>query len=494
MKPFMKRILVFLFVILLGAGAAWIAFPKGSKIDLNKLGINYKKDFAVQLGLDLKGGAHLVYKADFKDIAQADQKDAITSVRDTIERRVNSFGVSEPLVQVQGTDQIVVELPGITDVNQAIDQIGQTPLLEFRTQGDPNAAQNATVDANGQVTIDPLAGWNKTGLSGKQLKKATADVQQGSTALSSNIIVRLQFDEEGTKLFSEMTTANLNKQIAIVLDGQVISAPTVQSAITDGEAIISGKFTAEEAKQLATRLNSGALPVPISLISQQNVGASLGQESIQKSLIAGLIGLLLVVLFMIFYYRYPGLLAVLALVIYILLSIAVFKIGISITAIILVGIFFLLGIVVSGWFGILALVSYLALMFLGGVQPVTLTLAGIAGFILSIGMAVDANILIFERMKEEIHSGKELTKAVEDGFDRAWLSIRDSNVSSLITTFILYMFGTPSIKGFAITLSIGILISMFSAITATRTFLRLLMTKRISKSPWLFGTKLKKSN
>ncbi len=494
MKPFMKRILVFLFVILLGAGAAWIAFPKGSKIDLNKLGINYKKDFAVQLGLDLKGGAHLVYKADFKDIAQADQKDAITSVRDTIERRVNSFGVSEPLVQVQGTDQIVVELPGITDVNQAIDQIGQTPLLEFRTQGDPNAAQNATVDANGQVTIDPLAGWNKTGLSGKQLKKATADVQQGRTALSSNIIVRLQFDEEGTKLFSEMTTANLNKQIAIVLDGQVISAPTVQSAITDGEAIISGKFTAEEAKQLATRLNSGALPVPISLISQQNVGASLGQESIQKSLIAGLIGLLLVVLFMIFYYRYPGLLAVLALVIYILLSIAVFKIGISITAIILVGIFFLLGIVVSGWFGILALVSYLALMFLGGVQPVTLTLAGIAGFILSIGMAVDANILIFERMKEEIHSGKELTKAVEDGFDRAWLSIRDSNVSSLITTFILYMFGTPSIKGFAITLSIGILISMFSAITATRTFLRLLMTKRISKSPWLFGTKLKKSN
>lgn len=494
MKPFMKRILVFLFVILLGAGAAWIAFPKGSKIDLNKLGINYKKDFAVQLGLDLKGGAHLVYKADFKDIAQADQKDAITSVRDTIERRVNSFGVSEPLVQVQGTDQIVVELPGITDVNQAIDQIGQTPLLEFRTQGDPNAAQNATVDANGQVTIDPLAGWNKTGLSGKQLKKATADVQQGRTALSSNIIVRLQFDEEGTKLFSEMTTANLNKQIAIVLDGQVISAPTVQSAITDGEAIISGKFTAEEAKQLATRLNSGALPVPISLISQQNVGASLGQESIQKSLIAGLIGLLLVVLFMIFYYRYPGFLAVLALVIYILLSIAVFKIGISITAIILVGIFFLLGIVVSGWFGILALVSYLALMFLGGVQPVTLTLAGIAGFILSIGMAVDANILIFERMKEEIHSGKELTKAVEDGFDRAWLSIRDSNVSSLITTFILYMFGTPSIKGFAITLSIGILISMFSAITATRTFLRLLMTKRISKSPWLFGTKLKKSN
>ncbi len=494
MKPFIKRISVFVFVILLGLGAAWIAFPQGSKIDLNKLGINYKKDFFVHLGLDLKGGAHLVYKADFKDIAESDKKDAITSVRDTIERRVNSFGVSEPLVQVQGSDQIVVELPGISDVNQAINQIGQTPLLEFRTQGDPNQPQEATVGADGQVVVDPLGSWVKTGLSGKQLKKATADVQSTGSTINSNIIVRLQFDDEGTKLFADLTQANLGKPIAIILDGQIISAPTVQSAITDGEAIISGKFTAEEAKQLATRLNSGALPVPISLISQQNVGATLGQESIQQSLIAGLIGLLLVVLFMIFFYRYPGLLAVLALIIYTLLSIAIFKIGISITAIILVGIFFLLGIVVSGWFGILALVSYLALMFLNGVQPVTLTLAGIAGFILSIGMAVDANILIFERMKEEIRSGKDLPKAIEDGFNRAWLSIRDSNVSSLITTFILYLFGTPSIKGFAITLSIGILISMFSAITATRTFLRLLMTKRISKMPWLFGTKLKKSN
>ncbi len=494
MKPFMKRVLVFLFVILLGAGAAWIAYPHGSRINLEKLKINYKKDFFVHLGLDLKGGAHLVYKADFKDIAEGDKKDAITSVRDTIERRVNSFGVSEPLVQVQGTDQIVVELPGVSDVNEAINQIGQTPLLEFRTQGDPNAPQNATV-VDGKVTIDPLSNWNKTGLSGKQLKKATADVQQGQSAVSSNIVVRLQFDDEGTKLFADITKANLNKQVAIVLDGQIISAPTVQSAITDGEAIISGNFTADDAKQLATRLNSGALPVPISLISQQNVGATLGQESIQKSLIAGLIGLLLVVLFMIFFYRYPGLLAVLALLIYTLLSIAVFKIGVSIAAIILVGIFFMLGILVSSWFGALALLSYIILMLIpNGLQPVTLTLAGIAGFILSIGMAVDANILIFERMKEEIHNGKELTKAIEDGFDRAWLSIRDSNVSSLITTFILYMFGTPSIKGFAITLSIGILISMFSAITATRTFLRLLMTKRISKMPWLFGTKLKKSN
>lgn len=493
MKPIVRRILVFLLVVLLGAAAAWIVHPQGSKINLKKLGINYEKKFDIQLGLDLKGGAHLIYQADFKDVSDADRRDALNSVRDTIERRVNSFGVSEPLVQVQGSDQIVVELPGVKDVNEAIRQIGETPMMEFRTQGDPNAQPKPVVGKDGKVTIDPLSGWEPTGLSGKQLKKATADISQGKSLTSSQIVVKLLFDDEGTKLFGDLTQANIGKQIAIVLDGQIISAPTVQSAITNGEAIISGNFNADEAKQLATRLNSGALPVPIELISQQSIGATLGQESIQRSLIAGLIGLMLVALFMLLYYRFPGLLAVFALIIYTLLSIAIFKVGISVTAVILVGVFFLLGIAVNGWFGILALVSYIALMFLNGVQPVTLTLAGIAGFILSIGMAVDANILIFERMKEEIHSGKELSKAIEDGFARAWLSIRDSNVSSLITTLILYMFGTPSIKGFAIALSIGILISMFSAITATRTFLMLLMTKRISKMPWLFGVKLNKA-
>ncbi|HMR55491.1 MAG TPA: MMPL family transporter, partial [Candidatus Doudnabacteria bacterium] len=275
---------------------------------------------------------------------------------------------------------------------------------------------------------------------------------------------------------------------------EIIQAPTVQTAITNGEAVITGGFTSEDAKKLATRLNSGALPVPINLISQQNVGASLGQESIEKSIVAGLIGLLMITLFMILYYRWPGLLAVLALIIYVLVSIAVFKIGISITAIVLVGIFFLLGVIVNGWFGVLALVSYISLIFLNGVQPVTLTLAGIAGFILSIGMAVDANILIFERMKEELREGKDIHKAIRDGFDRAWLSIRDSNVATLISTLILYTFGTPSIKGFAITLSIGVLISMFSAITATRTFLMLLMTDKIAKVGWLVGVKLPKSN
>ncbi len=493
MKPIFKRILLFLFIVVLAAGAAWIVWPQGSRINLSKIKINYQKAFTTHLGLDLQGGSHLVYQAQFKDIDAADQKDALISARDTIERRVNSFGVSEPLVQIQGNDQIVVELPGIKDINEAINQIGQTPLLEFRTEAAPEELQ-PKVGPDGKITIDPEDQWKPTGLSGGQLKKATADVQQaGTSALSSQVVVRLLFDDEGTKLFGDLTSANIGKSIAILLDGQVISAPTVQTAITNGEAIISGNFTAEEAKALATRLNSGALPVPIKLISQQNVGATLGQESVHKSLIAGLIGMLLIALFMLINYRLPGLLAVVALIIYILISVAIFKIGISITAVLLVGLFFFLGLTVSAWFGALAFVSYLALMLAGGLSPVTLTLAGIAGFILSIGMAVDANILIFERLKEEIHAGKDINLAIEDGFRRAWLSIRDSNMSSLITTLILYMFGTPSIKGFAVTLAIGILISMFTAITVTRTFLKLFMTNSALSHPWLFGVSMRKN-
>jgi len=229
--------------------------------------------------------------------------------------------------------------------------------------------------------------------------------------------------------------------------------------------------------------------VPIKLISQQNVGATLGRDSIQKSVVAGLIGIILIALFMIIYYRFPGLLAVFALAIYACLTFAIFKIGISITAVILVGLFFFLALVSSWVFGILAVLSYVALMFLGGLNPVTLTLAGIAGFILSIGMAVDANILIFERTKEELRLGKDVTLALEDGFNRAWPSIRDSNVSSLITTLILYLFGTPAIKSFAVTLGVGIIISLFTAITVTKTFLRMFVGHNILVHPWLFGVK-----
>ncbi len=491
MHPKLKQFASLLAVLLIAAAATWIALPKGSRINLNKLKIPYNETFRVHLGLDLQGGSHLVYQADFKDIKPADQADALASIRDTIERRVNSFGVSEPLVQVSGSDRIVIELPGIKDINEAINQIGQTPYLEFKLQN-PNPVQNAKVDKNGTAYVDASEQWVSTGLSGKQLTKATVDFQGAS--VSNQVVVRLQFDDNGKKLFSDITSANIGKPIAIFLDGQLLSAPTVQNAITDGTAIITGNFTVQQAKDLATRLNSGALPVPIKIISQETVGATLGKESVQKSVVAGLIGLLMIVVFMIVYYRFPGLLATFALFIYALVSFAIFKIGISFSAVVLVGLFFFLGLTVNSWFGALALLSYLALMFLNGLSPVTLTLAGIAGFILSIGMAVDANILIFERLKEEIRAGKEIHKAVDDGFARAWLSIRDSNMSSLITTLILYVFGTPSIKGFAITLGIGILISMFTAITVTRTFLKIFVGNNILIHPWLFGVSKMKPN
>jgi preprotein translocase subunit SecD len=486
MKPKTKLFASFVAIVFLAAAAFWIVYPKGSSINLNKIKIPYQQAYKIHLGLDLQGGSHLVYQADFSGIKQQDRQDALNAIRDTIERRVNSFGVSEPLVQVTGQDRITIELPGIKDVNEAINQIGQTPYLEFKVEN-PNA--NLTPNDKGEIDASQL--WVSTGLSGKQLTKANVDFQQGS-GLTNSVVVRLEFNSEGKKLFSDITSANIGKQVAILLDGQVISAPTVKSAITDGTAIIEGNFTTDTAKQLATRLNSGALPVPIKLISQQNVGATLGQESIQKSIIAGLIGLLMIAIFMISFYRFPGFLAVCALLVYTLISLAIFKIGISFTVVVLVGLFFFLGLTVNAWFGVLAFLSYIAVMLLKGLSPVTLTLAGIAGFILSVGMAVDANILIFERLKEEIRAGKDMHKAVEDGFARAWLSIRDSNVSSLITTAILYMFGTPSIKGFAVTLGIGILISMFTAITVTRTFLRLFVGNNILTHPWLFGvSKLK---
>ncbi len=490
MKRNLRLFAALLGIVLLAAGAAYIDYPKYSKIDLNKIGIRYSQNFPVKLGLDLQGGSHLVYQADLSQVDQANRRDALIGARDIVERRVNAFGVAEPLIQVEGSDKIIVELPGIKDVNEAIKQIGQTPFMEFKLENPNTQAPTPTIDASGKVQLDPIGGdsWLPTGLSGKNLKRATADIQQGA-GVGQEVVVRLEFDSEGTKLFSELTSQNIGKRIAIFLDGEILSAPVVQSAITNGTAIISGNFTTQQAKELATRLNSGALPVPIRLISQQNVGATLGQESIQKSIVAGIIGLILIAVFMIGYYRFPGFLAVLALIIYALIAFAIFKVGISFTAIILVGLFFLLGLTVSGWFGLLALVSYIGLLFLHGLSPVTLTLAGIAGFILSVGMAVDANILIFERIKEEIRAGKDIEKAIDDGFNRAWLSIRDSNVSSLITTIILYAFGTPSIKGFAVTLGVGILISMFTAISITRTFLKLFVGNHVLTHPWLFGVR-----
>ncbi len=627
------------------------------------------------LGLDLQGGTHLVYQADTLSIPAADRADALNGVRDVLERRINVFGVSEPVVQTNkvGEDwRVIIELPGVKDVNKAIANIGETPILEFKEQNttsesedqeqveaaaesalkqilvapkdfdsiaraqqdsaaatftqedykfkdelpqaladtiwnypagkitpqivagndgymaidsqvvpmdgffiaqvidkktgverqnnqekevqashilisykgaqsspatrskkeaqelaavidqkakesdsdfsmlakansdDPSVIDNAGelgffthdkmtpafADAafsmeKGQVsdvietefgfhiikvtdvkepsssttiedqikysylfyqtTVDP---WKATGLSGKNLKSATVEFD----STTGQPRVALNFDDEGKQLFADITTRNVGKPVAIFLDGQSISQPTVEESITDGSAVISGRFTNTEANQLAQRLRAGALPVPISLLSQQNVGPSLGKISLDKSLYAGIIGIILVAIFMLLYYRFPGLLAVLALAVYGLLNLTIFE-----------------------------------------TLPVTLTLAGIAGFILSIGMAVDANVLIFERFKEERRAGKPISEAVSEGFHRAWPSIRDGNVSTLITCVILYYFGSSLIRGFGLTLGIGVLTSMFTAITVTRVLMLLTVETPLKKWDWLWGVRKNKN-
>jgi protein-export membrane protein SecD len=329
--------------------------------------------------------------------------------------------------------------------------------------------------------------WKNTELTGKNLKSATVEFnpQDGSPEVS------LVFDDEGAKMFEAITGRNVGKPVAIYLDGYAISVPKVNEKIPGGKAVISGKFNIQEAKLLVQRLNAGALPVPINLVNQQTVGPSLGQQSVADSLKAGLIGFIIVALFMIIFYRLPGLMAVFALTVYSLLVFALFKIGFSMAALVLVGIFLLIGITVNGWFILFAFLSYIILYFIGGLSPVTLTLAGLAGAIVSVGMAVDANILIFARMKEEIANGKPLFIAIEDGFKRAWPSIRDSNFNTLLTCLILIMFTTSAVKGFAVTLGLGVIISMFTAIFITRNFLSLIPTEWLEKKPGLI-TSVKK--
>lgn len=634
----------------------------------NKLGTEFPKmkEIPFVLGLDLQGGTHLVYEADTSKIPFGEKGDSVEGVRDVIERRVNAFGVAEPLVQInkaKGSYRVIVELAGVKDVREAIKMIGETPLLEFKEQnqepprdltneeqkeldefnkvarekadkaltaarGEQDFAEvvreysdneidketggdmgwvssagefvplyeAATQIEVGQVASDliqtydglnvikvndkrengeevkarhllvcyqgadrcetdttkdeafqiindlkerastetfvelvkenstepnsensggdlgwfvrgqmvpefeevvfdmesntisgvvetqfgyhliykedqrpvteyklsriyiktknafdilpPQDPWKNTGLTGAQLKNSRVEFDPNTTAAQ----VGLEFNDEGKKLFAEITERNIGKPVAIYLDGQPISVPVVNEAIKEGRAVITGDFDINEAKTLSRRLNAGALPVPINLISQQTVGASLGLESLQKSLFAGIVGLIIVALFMLIYYRLPGLIAVIALLIYGVLVLFMFKL-----------------------------------------IPVTLTLAGIAGFILSIGMAVDANVLIFERLKEELRVGKPLGTAIDEGFKRAWASIRDGNVSTLITCLILAWFGTSMIKGFAITLGVGVLISMFSAIVITRLFLHLFVNpEKLEKRLWLFGVRKKK--
>ena len=390
--------------------------------------------FPFRLGLDLSSGAHLVYHADVSKVASGEVDSAMSSLRDVIERRGNLFGVSEPIVQVEhagfvsgaAEERLIVELPGITDVNEAINAIGKTPTLEFKL---------LKIDANPPEVIDQTTDigpyFEDIGLTGKYLKNAQLTFGNSQTQLANEPIVLLNFNSEGGDLFEKITRENVGRYLAIFLDGVPISMPVIQEAIPGGTATVSGGFTPDEAKELVRNLNFGALPVPVELVSTQTIGASLGEEALRAGVSASMFGFAFVALFLLLWYRLPGLLAGVALLIYAAFMLALFKF-----------------------------------------IPVTLTAAGIAGFILSIGMAVDANILIFERMKEELGGGKNLGDAMRDGFARAWPSIRDSNSSSIITAVILFWLGTTSvIKGFALVFGLGVIVSMFTAITVSRTFL-----------------------
>ncbi len=378
----------------------------------------WRRSYAISQGLDLQGGLHLKYKLDLSQIAADQQVEAIRGVRDVMEKRVNPLGVAEPIIQtsrVANDAVLIIELPGQKDAAAAISRIGETAKLTFREQ------------------IGENQDFVETDLTGADLRPNGSQVSFNPN--NRQPIINLSFTTEGGGKFGEITTRNVGKPIAIYLDDAPMQIATVRQAITGGQAEISGSFTLPEAQQTVRLLNAGALPVPLKLIEQQEIGASLGQESIERSLIAGGLGLLLVALFMMFYYRLMGIVAVVALSLYTLITLAIFK-----------------------------------------MVPVTLTLAGITGFILSIGMAVDANILIFERFKEEARLGKEIRVALSEGFARAWSSIRDSNASSIITALILYNFGASSlIKGFSLTLIIGILVSLFTAITVSRTLLYLVI-------------------
>ena len=371
---------------------------------------------SIKQGLDLQGGTHVVLQAVDTPEMKVDEDAVNRSVR-IIERRVNELGLTEPVIQRQGKDRIIVELPGVKDPEKAIGMLGRTAMLHFQ-------------DERGNVV-----------LTGSDLKDARAQISQGNQA-----VVGLEFNSVGADKFADLTAKNIGKQIAIVLDGEVLTAPVVQEAITGGRAQISGSRSIEDAERLAILLRSGSLPVKIEILENRTVGPTLGQDSKEKSIKAFGIGILGVFVFMILFYRLSGIVADIALLLYVMLLL-------------------------------------LAMRYLGA----TLTLPGIAGIILSIGMAVDANVLIFERFKEEIRRGRTLRSAMDAGFGRAFVTIFDSNVTTLMAAAILFYLGTGPIKGFAVTLALGVLLSMFTAITVTKYLLRFLIYSNFTKNPWIFG-------
>jgi protein-export membrane protein SecD len=418
-------------------------------------------DFPVRLGLDLQGGLQVLLEADVPPDQEvtADQMD---TSRQVVDRRVNALGVTEPLVQVEGNRRILVELPGVDDPEEAIALIQETALLEFVDTGDVSLPEGACIRTSlsdepsrceflpGQPvtsTIASPAPTFPTVMTGAGLRDATVSSDQ-----FGQFFVDFILTEEDSQVFADHTRDNQGKFLTIVLDKEVISSPVI-SAVIEGSGQISGAFTLDEAQRLALQLKYGSLPVPLRIESTRQIGATLGEQSIEASIRAGIIGVITVLLFMLIYYRLPGALADVALVIYVLISFAVFR-GVG----------------------------------------VTLTLPAITGFLLSTGMAVDANVLVFERIKEEVRRGAHLSDAIDTGFSRAWSSIRDSNIATLVITLILWIFGrnfgASSVEGFAVTLAIGVLVSMFTAVLITRTLVRLVLggnAKWLNEQPWLLG-------
>jgi protein-export membrane protein SecD len=446
-----------------------------------------------RLGLDLSGGSHLVYSADVSKLSAADIGPSMQSLRDVVEHRVNALGVSEALVQTQeggalagdqGAYKLIVELPGVTDADQAAAEIGKTPKLEFKlaTAADVKAFEASTTVKGESTTTQAMqydALFKDTGLTGAMVSRATVQFDQTTNQPQ----VGLQFTNDGAALFGQITKNKIGNYIGIFLDGQLVSAPVVQAEITGGKAQITGSFTLDEVQRIVRYLNFGALPVPISLISTQTIGPTLGQAAVDGGVFAGIIALIIISIFLVIWYRLPGLVAVIALCIYTILMLALFKFGVSPSLLILAVLFVILGRWVHSSLYAGIPLSYLLLVFVpGGLSPVTLTAAGIACFIITIGMAVDANILIFERMKEELRAGRGISDAMHEGFARAWTSIRDSNVSSVITGTILYLFGsTAIITGFALVFVVGVLVSMFTAITASRVLLYAIAPRKTTR-------------
>ena len=386
-----------------------------------------------KLGLDLAGGSRLVLEAETTNAVPQITDEVMNTLQYSIENRVNKLGVSETIVQRIGDKRLMIEIPGETDLQKAKRLVGQTAQLEFKKPG---------TDANGNRI------WIDTDLTGRDLTKASRTTDQ-----MGHWVVSLEFNSEGSKKFADLTKELVGQEMAIFFNGDLQSSPRVNEPIFGGHAQITGGgetgFAPDEAQEMVDYLNAGALPVPAKIVEENTVGATLGADSIAKSKFAGMLGLSLVMLFMIAIYRAPGVIADIALIIYSIIIFALFK-----------------------------------------AIPVTLTLAGIAGFILSIGMAVDANILIFERLKEELRAGRNLFTAINSGFDRAWTSIRDSNLTTIIACLILYYFGSSVVRGFALTLAIGVVVSMFSAITITKNLMHLIFGTGELKYPALFGLKV----